>query len=156
MAKRIRGLDGIEEEHETDQCPIDGCRSIALGKQGVAIGFRIGCGDLADCEARMLMLQPGGKASGILRVEGDGFGRKIRTRFQGFLPVRNLLPHGSSLLSAEFHYQASFSRDRSPHSADNIPQEEGNCADKLAFRHSSTNHVSLLPRSRGPVSRKLS
>ncbi len=41
VAKRIRALEGIKEEHEADQRPIDCCRGIAFGEQMVAIGFGI-------------------------------------------------------------------------------------------------------------------
>ena len=68
MAKRIRALNGIEEEHETDQCSIDSCRSIAFGKQVVSIGFRVGWRDLGRFEARMFLLRSGGKAAGVLRI----------------------------------------------------------------------------------------
>jgi hypothetical protein len=46
---------------------------------------------------------------GILGIERDGFGGKIRAKIQLLLPGGNLIPHNaSSLLSAQLHYRRSF------------------------------------------------
>jgi hypothetical protein len=87
----------------------------------------------------MLLLQPGGKAAGVLGIEGDGFDREIWTKVQFFLPGGNLIPHNSSLLSVQLYYRHSFRRDNTRNSADNIPHREENCADNPPSRHSSTD-----------------
>ncbi len=56
MAKRIGPLDGIEEEHEANQRPVDRCRSIAFGEQVVSIGFGIRRRDLGGFESRVFLL----------------------------------------------------------------------------------------------------
>ncbi len=139
MAKRIVSLDGIEKEHEADQRTIDRRRSVTFREQVVSIGFGIGRCYFSCFEASMFLLQPGGKATSILGIERNGFGGKIRALFQCLLPGGNLLPHDSSLLSAQLHYRHSFWRDSPRNSADNIPQMGSNCADKAPLRRSSTD-----------------
>jgi hypothetical protein len=78
MTKRIGPLNRIEEEHEANQRPVDRRWSIAFGKQVVSIGFGISGCDLGGSQARVFLLQPGGKATRILGIEGDSFGRQIR------------------------------------------------------------------------------
>src|SRR5258707_1242103 len=89
--------------------------------------------------SRVFTLEPGGKATSILRIECNRFGRQIRTMAKSLLPGSNLIPHGSSLLSAQLDYRRSFWRDSARNSADNIPPGKGNCADKAPLRHSSTD-----------------
>jgi hypothetical protein len=95
----------------------------------------------------MFTSQPGGKATSVLGIVCDGFGREIWAQVQLPLPDGNLIPHDSSLLSAQLYYRRSFWRDNTNNSADNIPQVGRNCADNPSLRHSSTNRVYLLPTS---------
>lgn len=129
-------------EHEADQRAIDGRRDIALGEQMVTIRFCVGWGDLGDFEARMLMLQSGGKAAGILRVGSDRFGGEIRATVQ------------LSLAAISCHmippcYRRSFWRVTPSHSADNIPPGRENCVDKVSLRHSSADHIHFPRRVPG-------
>src|SRR6266566_7525908 len=106
----------------------------------ISIGFRVDWRHLGRFEARMFTLQPSGKAARILGIESDGFGREIRALGQRLLPDGNLIPHGSSLLSAQLPYRHSFWRDRLANSADNIPPERENCADKGANLYRNPFH----------------
>src|SRR6266702_6367393 len=121
MAKGIGTIDRVEEEHEADQCPIDGRWGIAFGEQVISVDFRIGWCELGGFKTRMFLLHPGGTAAGILGIEGDGFGREIRAKVQLLLPGGNLIPHHSSLLSAQLHYRRSVWQDTTVNCADNIP-----------------------------------
>ena len=84
VAKGIGSLNGIKEEHEADQRPIDGRGSVTFGQQVISIGFGISGCDLGGSQARVFLLQPGGKAAGILGIKRDGFGRQIRAQVQLF------------------------------------------------------------------------
>ncbi len=121
MAKRIGALDRIEEEHEADESTIDGRWGIAFGEQVVSVGFGIGWRDFGGFEARMFLLQLGGKAASILGIERDGFSREVWSQVQLLLPDGNLIPYNVSLLSAQLHYRRSFFGDNCANSADNIP-----------------------------------
>ena len=88
MAERIRAVDRIEEEHEADQRSIDSRRGIAFGKQVIPIGFGIGWRDFGGFEARMLLLHPGGKATGVLGIQRNGSGREIWAKEGSVAPAR--------------------------------------------------------------------
>src|SRR5207247_9736606 len=116
----------------------------------VTIRFCINGCDLGCSQTRVFTQELGGKATSILRIECNGFGRQIRTRVKSLLPGSNLIPHGSSLLSAQLDYRRSFWRDNARNSADNIPPRRRNCADKPAFRRSPTDGVQTMPQVCSP------
>ena len=80
IAKGIGTIDRIEKEHEANQRSVDGRGGIAFGEQLVSIGFGINWRDLGGFEAWMFLLQPSGKATCILGIECDGFGRQVRAK----------------------------------------------------------------------------
>ena len=102
MAKGIRAINRIKEEHQADERTIDGRGSEAFGEQVITIRFGINGCDLGRDDARVVALEPGGKATSILRLQGNGFGTQVWTMGKLFLLGSNLMPHDVSLLSAQF------------------------------------------------------
>ncbi len=93
----------------------------------------------------LFTLEPGSKAAHILGIQRNGFGRKVWAKAQRLLPSSNLMPHNSSLLSAQLDSRRSFWRDSTRNSADTIPQAGGNCADKTRYRSSLILIVVFAP-----------
>src|SRR5258708_33317627 len=88
---------------------MDGRRSIPFGEHVIAIGFRVDGCHFSRFETGMFILEPGSKAAHILGIQRNGFGCQIRALDECLLPGSNLMPHDSSLLSAQLDYRPSFS-----------------------------------------------
>ena len=64
----------ITEEREAGQRPVDRRRCQGAGEQGIAVGFCIAEGEVADRDHLVLIAQSGGEAPDILKIVGDGAG----------------------------------------------------------------------------------